>query len=166
MALIGPLSTIRVQLAATPGLQIALDYVGECFREGGSPRARLLAAATGHNARVELGSGVFALEQVYLTKPRAQGRWETHVSYIDVQAIIAGEEFMETADRARLILHEDLTPGKDLVFYLPFEQGSVLRLAAGGIAVYFPADGHMGSLAIGAPGLVRKTVVKVPVSPS
>ena len=82
-----------------------------------------------------------------------------------MQAVIAGEEFMETADRARLSLHEDLTPGKDLVFYMPFERGSVLRLAAGDIAVYFPADGHMGSLAIGAPGLVRKTVVKVPVSP-
>ena len=164
MAVIGSLPTVNAQLAVTPGLRLALDYVGECFREGGAPRARLLAAELGHNARVELGQGVFALEQVYQTKPRADGRWETHRAHIDVQALIAGEEFMEVADRAKLTLHEDLTPGQDVIFYRSFDRGCVLRFGAGDIGVYFPSDGHMGSLAVGQPGLVRKVVVKVPVA--
>jgi biofilm protein TabA len=164
MALIGPLSTLRAQLASTPALRVALDYVGECFREGSAPRARLLAAQVGHNARIELGDGVFALEQVYLTKPRADGRWETHVAHIDVQAVLVGAEHLETADRARLTLTEDRTPAQDVIFYQPFDEGSVFRLSAGNAAIYFPADAHMGSLAIsGVPSLVRKTVVKVPV---
>ena len=155
---------MRTQLAATPALRLALDYVAECSREGSAPRARLLAADVGHNARVELGDGVFALEQVYLTKPRSAGRWETHVAHIDVQAVFVGEELMETADRAKLTVDEDRTPGQDVVFYAPFDRGSVLRLGAGGVAVYFPPDAHMGSLAVGGtPSLVRKTVVKVPV---
>ncbi len=164
MALIGPLTTVRAQLAATPALRVALDYVAECLRENSAPRTRLLAAAVGHNARVEMGGGVFALEQVYLTKPRAEGRWETHVAHIDVQAVLAGDEHLETADRARLTVAEDRTPGQDVVFYAPFEAGSVLRAGAGEVAVFFPADAHRGALAIGdTPALVRKTVVKVPV---
>ncbi len=166
MALFGSLPTLRAQLAATPALRVALDYVGDCLREGSEPRTRLLAATAGHNARVELGSGVFALEQVYLTKPREAGRWETHVAHIDVQAIIVGAEFMEVADRARLTVSEDRTPGQDVVFYAPFDQGSVLRFGPGSVGIYFPTDAHLGSLAIGGvPALVRKTVVKVPVSP-
>ncbi len=164
MALLGSLSTLRAQLAATPTLLVALDYVAECLREGSEPRARLSAAVAGYNARVELGGGVFAIEQVYLTKPRAAGRWETHVAHIDVQAVIAGEEFMETADRARLTADEDRTPGQDVIFYKPFDQSSVLRLGAGVAAIYFPTDAHLGSIAVGGtPSLVRKTVVKVPV---
>jgi YhcH/YjgK/YiaL family protein len=164
MALLGSLSTLRTQLAATPALLVALDYVAECLRDGSAPRARLLAAAVGHNARVELGGGVFAIEQVYLTKPRAAGRWETHVAHIDVQAVIVGEEFSEIADRPRLTVEEDRTPGQDVVFYAPFEAGSALRLSVGLAAIYFPTDAHLGSLVVGGtPALVRKTVVKVPV---
>ncbi|MEI6860881.1 MAG: YhcH/YjgK/YiaL family protein [Verrucomicrobiota bacterium] len=164
MALIGPVSSLRAQFAATPGLRVALDYVAECFRDGSAPHTRLLAAVAGHNARVELGGGVFALEQIYLTKPRTEGRWETHVAHIDVQAVIAGTEHMETADRALLTVAEDRTPAQDVIFYAPFDEGSVLRLGAGNAAIYYPADAHMGSLAIGGvPSLVRKTVVKVPV---
>jgi biofilm protein TabA len=167
MAVIGSLSTVRAQLATTPALQVALNHVAECLRENTAPRARLLAAAAGHNERIELGGGVFALEQVYLTKPRAEGRWETHVAHIDVQAVIVGEELMETADRARLTVAEDRTPAQDVVFYMPFETGSMLRTGEGGVAVFFPCDAHRGSLAIGdVPALVRKLVVKVPVAPA
>ena len=163
MALYGSLSALRAQLAATPGLRLALDHVGECLRDGGAPRARLLAADAGYNGRVELGGGVFALEQVYLTKPRGEGRWETHRAHIDVQAVIAGDERMEISDFAKLTLHEDRTPGQDVIFYLPFEEGAVLRFGAGDIGIYFPTDAHMGGLAAGTSSLVRKVVVKVPV---
>jgi biofilm protein TabA len=166
MALFGSLSSLRAQAALTPALRIALDYMEECHRPGSPARQRLLAATPGEAVRIELGGGVFALEQVYRTKPRAAGRWETHVAHVDVQTIIEGEETMEIADRARLTLHEDLTPEKDLVFYAPFDGGSALRFHPGDIGIYFPADAHMGGLATGAPCLVRKTVVKVPVANS
>ena len=70
---------------------------------------------------------------------------------------------MEVTDRGRLSVAEDLSATRDAIFYQPFAHGSVLRMGAGDVAVYFPPDAHMGGIAIGAPGLVRKVVVKVPV---
>jgi YhcH/YjgK/YiaL family protein len=141
----------------------ALAWVEECFLAGTSGHARLHALSAGETERIELAGGAFALMQAYLSKPRAEGRWETHRAYIDVQAVAQGEEFMDTADAAKLTLHEDLTPGKDVIFYHPFEAGSALRLGPGTVAVYFPVDGHRGGIEVGGPALVRKVVVKVPV---
>lgn len=163
MALYGSLSTIRQQLARPEHFAAAFAYVEEAGRAG-TPAQRLLFGLTaGQTERVELPGGAFALAQTYLTKPRVEGKWETHRAYIDVQAVLFGEEFMETTDRGRLTLAEDLTPARDVIFYQPFDQGSVLRLGVGDVAIYFPPDAHMGSLAIAASTLVRKIVVKVPV---
>jgi YhcH/YjgK/YiaL family protein len=163
MALFGSLSTVRSQLADPARFVPAFACVAECFRAGTAGHGRLHALEPGQTERVDLAGGAFALLQAYLTKPRAQGRWETHRICIDVQAVAEGEEFMEAADAAALSLHEDLTPGKDVIFYRPFDGGSTLRLGTGGVAVFFPADGHKGGIAVHAPALVRKIVVKVPV---
>jgi YhcH/YjgK/YiaL family protein len=163
MALIGSLPAVRAQLADPGRFAPAFACVEECFRAG-TPGHRLLhGLAAGQTERVELAGGAFALLQAYLTKPRAEGRWETHRAHIDVQAMADGEELMETADAARLRLEEDLTPEKDVLFYHAFDAGSTLRLPAGAVAVFFPADGHRGGIALHAPALVRKVVVKVPV---
>jgi biofilm protein TabA len=121
--------------------------------------------ATGDTGRVELGDGVFALEQAYIAKPRAEGRWEAHKVYIDVQVIVSGDELMEVTDVSRLTVDEDFTPAKDILFFEQNLDGSVLRMRAGELAVFYPADAHKPSLASGEPAaLVRKTVVKVPVA--
>ena len=124
-----------------------------------------MAVATGETGRVELGDGVFALEQAYIAKPRAEGKWEAHKVYIDVQVIVSGDELMEVTDVARLTVAEDHTPAKDILFFEQNRDGSVLRMRAGEIAVFYPVDAHKPSLAAGEPAaLVRKTVVKVPVA--
>ena len=164
MALFGPLAAIRSQLADPGRFAAALACAEECARPGTALHGRLAAVAVGGTDRVELAGGAFALLQAYLTKSRAEGRWETHVAHIDVQTVVEGEEFLEVADRARLALEEDLTPGKDVIFYRPFSAGSALRLSGGGTAVFFPVDAHLGGLAVQAPVLVRKVVVKVPLA--
>jgi YhcH/YjgK/YiaL family protein len=164
MALFGPLAAIRAQLADPGRFAAALACVEEAARPGTAGHRRLAALAPGATERVELAGGAFALFQAYLTKPRDAGRWETHRAHIDVQTVVEGEEFLEVADRARLVLHEDLTPGQDVIFYHPFGAGSRLRLSDGATAVFFPVDAHMGALAVAAPNLVRKVVVKVPVT--
>ncbi|HTQ30042.1 MAG TPA: YhcH/YjgK/YiaL family protein [Opitutaceae bacterium] len=164
MAIFGTLETLRAQLARPEHFAAALAYAAEALRPDSAAGARLGRMATDATERVELSGGAFALEQTYMTKPRAEGRWESHRAYIDVQVIVAGEELMEATDAARLTVAEDLTPGKDLIFYQPFGAGSVLRVRAGEAAVFFPADAHLPSLRTGAePALVRKTVIKVPV---
>jgi biofilm protein TabA len=164
MALFGSLAAIRAQLADSGRFAAALACAEECCRPGAAAHARLAALAAGQTERLELEGGAFALLQAYLTKPRAEGRWETHRAHIDVQTVVAGEEFLEVADAARLALEEDLTPGKDVVFYRPFAAGSALRLSGGATAVFFPVDAHLGGLLVQAPALVRKVVVKVPVT--
>jgi len=164
MAIWGTLDTLRTQLARPEYFAATLAYMAEVLRPGSTAEARIGKIAPGTTERVELAGGAFALEQVYLTKPRAEGRWESHRAYIDVQVVVAGEELMEVVDAARLAVAEDLRPAKDLIFYRPFDHGSVLRVRAGEAAVFFPSDAHLPSLRTGEAGtLVRKTVIKVPV---
>ncbi len=164
MALFGSFSTVRAQAALARSFGPAFAYLAEALTPGTAVHARLLAVGAEKTERIDLGGGIFVLEQAYQPKPRAEGRFESHRLYIDLQAIVAGEERMEVAEVDRLRLHEDLTPGRDLLFYEDFAAASVLTLRAGDVAVFFPADAHMPSLTAGTAGLVRKAVVKVPVA--
>jgi YhcH/YjgK/YiaL family protein len=164
MALFGPLPTVRAQLAPSPAFAIAFDYVARCLQPGSPEATRLAAVPAGETVRIELGAGVFALEQSYLAKPAAEGRWEGHERHIDVQVVVSGRELMGVIDVNQLVLAEDLREPRDLLFFAPQDECSTLRVGAGELAVFFPADAHMPSLADGAPTLVRKTVVKVPVA--
>ncbi len=165
MALFGSLATVRAQLAGCPSFDRTFAYVEEMLRPGSPAHQRMLAVPEGETERVELGDGVFALEQAYVAKPRAEGRWEAHRAYIDVQVIVTGDELMEVTDTSRLVVTEDRTPEKDVLFFAAYDEGSVLRMRAGELAVFYPIDAHKPSLAAGDPAaLVRKTVVKVPVA--
>jgi len=164
MALFGSLSTVRAQIASSPAFEVAFAYVGRCLAPGSAEAARLAAVPVGKTVRVELEEGVFALEQAYEAKPPAEGKWEAHERYIDVQVVISGRELMGVIESAGLKLTEDYRAERDLMFFGPASGGSTLRVGPGGVAVFFPADGHMPSLADGAPEVVRKTVVKVPVA--
>lgn len=164
MALFGSLATVRAQLAASPAFELAFDYVARCLTPGSAESARIAAVPVGKTERVELGGGVFALEQAYEAKPPAQGKWEAHERMVDVQVVISGREIMGVIDVSGLKLTEDYRAERDLMFFAPAEGGSTLKVGAGGVAIFFPIDAHMPSLADGTPAVVRKTVVKVPVA--
>lgn len=166
MALFGSLATVRAQLAHSEKFATAFAYVEACLRAGSPERALLDGLAAEKMERVELGGGVFALPQACMTQPAGVPtvpKWESHKAYIDVQAVIVGEEIMELSDVTKLAVSEDLTPGKDVLFYAGFTKHSTLRVNAGEVAVFFPIDGHRPLVAPATPALVRKVVVKVPV---
>jgi biofilm protein TabA len=164
MALFGSLATIRAQLARADHFQATFAYLDECLRPGTTAYQRVRSIAVGKQERTELAGGAYALEQVYLSKPRAEAFFESHKVFIDVQVIVEGEEFIEVADVAKLRVKEDKTPAKDVIVYHMSDTASAVRLGAGEASVLFPVDGHMPAVAIGAPSLVRKIVVKVPVA--
>ena len=163
MAVFGTLETVRAQLAHTGQFNAAFAYLDEVLRPGTAGHARVHGLSVGTKSRIELSGGAFVFEETYLTKVRAQGFFESHREFIDVQVIISGEELMEVADTREMTVSEDLTPGKDMIKYLTFDVASVLRLRPGHAAVFFPIDGHMPTLAPREPAIVRKVVVKVPV---
>lgn len=165
MALFGSLSTLRVQLVAAPAFVRALDYVARCLTPGSVEAARIAAVPEGATERVELGDGIFALEQAYLGKAEVAAKWEAHERMIDIQVVVSGRERMGVCDVTGLRLTEDYRVERDLMFFAAPESGaSMLAVGPGGVAVFYPVDAHMPSLADGDSGVIRKTVVKVPLA--
>ena len=89
MALWGTPDTLRSQLITTERFQIALDYLARALTAGSDEHTRINAVPAGEACQVELGDGVFAIEQAYDTKLLGQGRFEAHERHIDLQAIVS-----------------------------------------------------------------------------
>ena len=165
MALYGSLETIRAQAPRLDGFAKAFRYVEELMQAGSPVQLRLKALGAGDSEKIQLGDGVFAIEQAYETKLRADGFFESHRKYIDVQTVFEGEELMEVADIARMQVRQPYNADRDLIVYEDSSEASHLRVFAGQIAVFFPPDVHMPTMRIRKdPVLVRKSVVKVPVA--
>ncbi len=163
MALFGTLAAVRDQCGRLPEFRAALAYAAEALTPGSAAQGRILALAEGATHREELPDGAYAVEMAYRTKSRAEGFFETHRRYIDVQVLVAGEELMEVAPVSRLPMSQPYDAARDLIRHADYAGGSVLRLAAGEVAVFWPVDAHMPALAAARAALVRKTVVKVPM---
>ncbi|MBL9189003.1 MAG: YhcH/YjgK/YiaL family protein [Opitutaceae bacterium] len=165
MALFGTLATLRAQAPQNPAFAAAFDYAEEVLRAGSPAQARLRTLAPGASGKIELAHGAFAIEQAYETKPRAEGFFESHRKYIDLQLVVEGDEVMEVVDVSRIAVREPYNPDRDLVVYGDSTGASALRISSGLATIFFPADVHMPTLRPGAAGgLVRKTVVKIPVA--
>ncbi|MEX2044808.1 MAG: YhcH/YjgK/YiaL family protein [Opitutus sp.] len=164
MALYGSLPAVRALAAGLPGFEIAFRYLEELLKAGSPIQARLRAVTSGESEKVDLGGGVFVIEQAYETRLRADGFFESHRKYVDIQAVLDGEETMEVADILRMTERQPYSAERDLIVYEDSSDASLLRVHAGQMAVFFPPDVHMPTLRIRSdPVLVRKAVLKVPV---
>jgi YhcH/YjgK/YiaL family protein len=163
MALYGSIATLRAQAPKTPGFAAAFKYVEEMLRPGSEIGARVRKLTEGDVEKVDLEGGVFALEQAYETKLRADGFFESHRKCIDIQAMLVGEETMEVGDIARMKVKQPYNADRDLIIYEDSSEVCQLRVYPGQAAIFFPEDVHMPTLRIREPVNVRKVVVKVPV---
>jgi biofilm protein TabA len=157
------MSSLRVQLARPDHFAPAFHYLQQALDPSSEVAARIRTIPIGETHRVELSGGAFALEQVYRSKPSAEGRFEAHRAYVDLQALVEGEEMMEVTDASRLHVTEDFKEGGDVCFFANTDRSSRLRVGPGEVAIFFPIDAHKPSLAVSEPAVVYKTVVKVPV---
>lgn len=165
MALLGTLATLRAQAPRTEGFATAFAYVEELLRPGSPVQARLRAVAAGETKKIDLGGGVFALEQAYDTKARPDGFFESHRKYIDVQVMVEGEELMELVDISLITAKDPYSAERDFCSYQDCNDASKLHAVTGQTAIFWPPDVHMPSLRLrGTPVVVRKAVVKVPVN--
>lgn len=164
MALFGQIPLVKKQVTLSVGFVTAFDYVLEILKPGSVSRRRIENIAPGDSEKIELGGGVFAIEQVYYTKARSEGFFESHKKYIDVQAVVEGSEGMEVSDISHMTVSEPYLPERDLIKYADITATSMIRVGPGAVAIFYPTDGHMPTLQLETgPMLVRKTVVKVPV---
>jgi YhcH/YjgK/YiaL family protein len=164
MSLHGSLDTVRAQTPKTAGFATAFAYLDELFRPGSPAHLRVKAIALDDTVKTELTGGAFVIEQAYPTRLRADGFFESHQKFIDVQAIFEGEELMEVADIGRMTVKQPYNDKRDLIIYEDSTESSLLRVYPGQCTVFFPNDVHMPTLRVRADAVnVRKCVVKIPV---
>ena len=122
------------------------------------------------DARAPLGrheidaENIFALVQAYTTMPAEKAQFEAHRKYIDIQFLIAGRESILWAPLSTMkTVNMPYDKQKDAALYALVPEGWPLLLGAGQFTILFPEDAHAPCCVWGAPGEVRKVVVKVKV---
>ena len=106
------------------------------------------------------GKQLFALVSDYTPKPFAEGRWEAHRHYIDLQYMVSGLEQMGVAPTTRL-KETDYQADRDLAWLEG--AGDFLTFGAGQFMLLWPGDAHMPGIDAGVPGSARKVVVKIAI---
>jgi YhcH/YjgK/YiaL family protein len=109
------------------------------------------------------GDSLFYMVQHYTTKPVDQGRFESHQKYIDIQALLAGQELLGYAPTAGLEVTVPYDEAKDIMFYRVGTMTAQVRLEPGLFCILFPHDAHLPSCQITCPAEVHKVVFKVQV---
>lgn len=106
------------------------------------------------------GDALFALVQVYTTKPASEGFWEAHRRYIDLQFIVQGIERIGYAPlhRMQLASHDEQ---RDLSVLNG--EGDLLTLTEHCFMLLWPEDAHMPGLQTDQSEPVRKIVFKIAV---
>jgi biofilm protein TabA len=104
------------------------------------------------------GDTLFALVSDYAPKALAQGKWEAHRRYLDLQYVASGVERFGIAPIGHLQAG-DYIPEKDITWLSG--SGDFVTLSAGQFVIVWPGDAHMPGLDAGIPGQVRKIVVKI-----
>lgn len=132
-------------------IRTALDYLAETDFSVMDP------------GRYEIdGNNVYVLIQRYDSLPRAQGKWECHKKYIDIQFIADGVEQIGFTNIAGMETVVEYNPEKDIAFLTG--KGDYATLAKNSFCIFFPEDAHQPKVAPDdKPGPVRKVVIKIKV---
>jgi biofilm protein TabA len=107
------------------------------------------------------GDNLYFIVQHYTTKPVDQGRFESHRKYIDIQALLAGQEMLGYAPTAGLEVVEPYSEEKDIMFYRAGTMIAQTRLTPGLFCLLYPHDAHLPSCQVACPAEVHKVVFKV-----
>ena len=152
--IVGKLEELKGQIPASARLAQALAYLVEA-------QSQNLA-----DGRYEIdGEALYALAQSYQTLPADEkSKYEAHRKYIDVQFIVAGVEGMGWAPLDAMAVAKEYNPEKDVTTgTCPQEVSTLVKVAAGQAAIFFPEDAHAPKLAVGEPAPIKKIVVKVAI---
>lgn len=109
------------------------------------------------------GDDLFAIFSRSQTAPVADGLWEAHRRYADIQYVIEGDELIGWApdDGSKDCLSRE---GEDCFFFPVPPSPCWVHMSPGSYAVFFPSDLHCPLRTWGDPSLVRKVVIKVALS--
>lgn len=111
------------------------------------------------------GSDLFALVQAYDSRLPENCALETHKTYIDIQFLLSGSEYIGYAPLTPALTEKTpYNPESDIAFFNGI--GTPLPLTPGTFAILYPQDAHAPGICDGEPGPIRKIVIKIAVNPA
>lgn len=111
------------------------------------------------DGKVKIDDDAFVFATEYQTKTE-KGLFEGHEKYLDVQVMLAGEEYVFVQDKRDCVLAKPYDEVKDKAMYSA-EKWHSYYFAAGSFILLDEADLHRPSMAVGESSFVRKYVFKV-----
>lgn len=109
------------------------------------------------------GNDIYASVQSYNTKDYDELKFESHKSYIDIQYIIFGEEFMGLIDKKSLKEVTDYDRVNDIIFYDDPIMQSGLILKANDFVIIPPEIAHKPRVKTFIKQAVKKIVFKIKI---
>lgn len=111
------------------------------------------------------GTSMFAIVMSYETKQPAQGKFEAHRKYADIQSTLVGAEGIGVTQTDGLTANTEYEEERDVTFYdTPETVPALIDVYPGSFAFLLPQDCHMPQLAVGEPQMIKKVVVKIALS--
>ncbi len=105
---------------------------------------------------------LFFMIQSYPTIALGESKPESHIRYIDLQYLLAGEEnigFSRTDQQVEVV--EDKSQSNDMLYYQMNTPQNVLTLKPGDFCIFFPNDIHRTRGQVGGPVTIKKAVFKI-----
>jgi biofilm protein TabA len=109
------------------------------------------------------GDDLFYTVSSYTSKPIDECRFQTHEKYIDVQALLSGQESLGYLCEGDLSPQTPYDGTRDIAFYETPDQYSCIAFYEGMFCVFYPQDGHMPGGQLDSPSDVKKVIVKVKI---
>jgi YhcH/YjgK/YiaL family protein len=104
-----------------------------------------------------------AVVMEYETKIKNDFGYEAHKHVIDVQYCIINSERIPWSNIKRLTPNTAYNAEKDFTFFDMIEPQAEVIIGHDIFAVFFPEDGHAPVYSVGAPGYIKKIVIKINV---
>jgi len=104
------------------------------------------------------GERLFAVVHHYQSKPAAEGLWEAHRRYYDIQLVTEGVEEIIVAPIETVKKTTEYDAGKDVQFFSG--KGQPFRMEDGLLMILGPQDVHMPGTMATTPSAVKKVVLK------
>ena len=114
--------------------------------------------------KYELEGGAYVSVQEYTTKARSEAKYEAHKKFIDIQLILSGRELIAVTPIEKMKIKDEYNEAMDVMFFQHNDECTDYVLEAGDFLILYPQDVHMPGVCVNERSLVRKIVVKVPVS--
>lgn len=113
--------------------------------------------------KYEINDELFINVQQYEGKTREEAKFESHDVYCDIQYMICGKEYIDSADVSLLKIVENKLDTDDFALYNETSEYSTSCINDGDFTILFPKEGHRPGIA-GKEGVTYKAVAKIKIN--